>query len=107
MPADRRAFIARVAGGAAAGFLTTTASAHAGAAPRFKALAFDAFTTFDPRPIAALAEQVFPGNGAELSNLWPARQFEYTWLRTLSRRYTDFSKVTEDALRLCRQIAEA
>jgi 2-haloacid dehalogenase len=30
--------------------------------------------------------------------LWRTRQFEYTWLRTLSRRYTDFRRVTEDAL---------
>jgi 2-haloacid dehalogenase len=63
-----------------------------------KAIAFDAFVTFDPQPIFALAEQLFPGKGAELSNLWRVRQFEYTWLRTLTGRYVDFCKVTDGAL---------
>jgi 2-haloacid dehalogenase len=30
--------------------------------------------------------------------IWRARQFEYTWLRTLIGAYTDFWSVTEDAL---------
>jgi len=42
------------------------------------------FTTFDPRPVFALAEELFPGEGAELSNAWRTRQFEYAWLRTLT-----------------------
>ena len=63
-----------------------------------KAIAFDAFTILDPRPIAAMAEQFFPGRGAVLMDLWRARQFEYTWLRTLTRTYADFSQVTEEAL---------
>ena len=29
---------------------------------------------------------------------WRTRQFEYTWLRTLSRRYADFWQVTQEAL---------
>jgi 2-haloacid dehalogenase len=29
---------------------------------------------------------------------WRTRQFEYTWLRTLSGRYADFWQVTQDAL---------
>ncbi len=63
-----------------------------------RALAFDAFPIFDPRPVFALAEQLFPGRGAELSALWRTRQFEYTWLRALSRRYADFEQVTDEAL---------
>jgi 2-haloacid dehalogenase len=58
----------------------------------------DGFTTFDPRSVSALAEQLFPGKGSELSNLWRTRQFEYTWLRTVCGYYADFWKVTEDAL---------
>ncbi len=65
---------------------------------RFKAMAFDAFPVFDPRPITVLAEAVFPGKGAELINLWRARQFEYTWLRTVAGNYADFMRVTEDSL---------
>ena len=72
--------------------------ARARAETAVRAIAFDALVTFDPRPIFGLAEQLFPGRGAELSNLWRTRQFEYTWLRALSGRYADFWKVTEDAL---------
>ncbi len=63
-----------------------------------KAVAFDAFTVLDPRPVFALAEDLFPGKGADLAAAWKTRQFEYTWLRTMSRRYVDFWQVTQDAL---------
>ena len=65
---------------------------------RYRAVALDAFTTLDPRPISARAEEVFPGKGALLADLWRARQFEYTWLRTISRTYVDFRQITEDSL---------
>jgi len=68
------------------------------AAPRYKAMAFDAFPIFDPRPIGILAETLFPGKGVELINLWRIRQFEYTWLRTVANAYVDFMRVTEDGL---------
>jgi 2-haloacid dehalogenase len=67
-------------------------------ARRVKAIAFDAFPVLDPRPVFALAEDLFPGNGAALATAWRIRQFEYTWPRTMSHRYTDFWRVTEDAL---------
>jgi 2-haloacid dehalogenase len=63
-----------------------------------QAVAFDGFTVFDPRPVAAVAEQLFPGRGTELMTAWRTRQFEYTWLRTLMNRYDDFWRVTDDAL---------
>src|SRR4051794_30722295 len=65
---------------------------------RYKAVALDAFTTLDPRPVALRAEEVFPGKGAPLADLWRARQFEYTWLRTVSRTYADFRQITEESL---------
>jgi 2-haloacid dehalogenase len=65
---------------------------------KIKAIAFDALTVFDARPVAALAEQLFPGHGEAMSALWRTRQFEYTWLRTVGQRYVDFWQVTEDAL---------
>ncbi|MFO1126626.1 MAG: haloacid dehalogenase type II [Methylocystis sp.] len=68
------------------------------ATTRFKALAFDAFPIFDPRPIATLAERFFPGDGSRLVELWRTRQFEYSWLRTAAGQYADFMKVSEDAL---------
>jgi 2-haloacid dehalogenase len=63
-----------------------------------KAIAFDGFVIIDPRPVAIRAEELFPGHGARLMDVWRSRQFEYTWLRTLSRRYVDFSQVTQEAL---------
>ena len=72
--------------------------ARAATTPKIRAIALDAFTTFDPRSVFALAEDLFPGTGTELSNAWRTRQFEYTWLRTLTGSYVDFWHVTEDAL---------
>jgi 2-haloacid dehalogenase len=65
---------------------------------RIKAIAFDGLAVFDVRPVAALAETVFPGRGNEMSALWRTRQFEYTWLRTAGRQYADFWQVTREAL---------
>ena len=72
--------------------------ARATARQTIKAIAFDAFPIFDPRPIWALAEHLFPGRGAELGIAWRSRQFEYQWLRTVSGQYVDFWQATEDAL---------
>jgi 2-haloacid dehalogenase len=92
MACGRRQFMAAGMG------LALAQAAQAAAKARFTALAFDAFPIFDPRPIAALAETLFPGRGPVLMDAWRVRQFEYTWLRSLSRRYVDFMRVTEDAL---------
>ena len=46
---------------------------------RFKAVAFDAFPIFDPRPVFELAETLYPSRGAHLRNAWRTRQFEYQW----------------------------
>jgi 2-haloacid dehalogenase len=74
-----------------------TASQQEARAP-IKAIAFDGFPIFDPRPTFALAENLFPGRGTELSNLWRTKQFEYTWLRTMTGDYRDFQDVIDDAL---------
>jgi 2-haloacid dehalogenase len=68
------------------------------ATPRFKAIAFDYFVLFNPDSVVPAVERIFPGKGRELTNLWRTRQFEYTWLRSITSRYVDFSAVTEDAL---------
>ena len=65
---------------------------------KIKAIAFDGLAVFDQRPVAALAERVFPGHGEDISAVWRTRQFEYTWLRTVGRQYADFWQVTEEAL---------
>lgn len=63
-----------------------------------RAIAFDAFPIFDPRPIAAACERMFPERGAALTAAWRARQFDYQWLRATGNRYADFWRCTEDAL---------
>ena len=63
------------------------------------ALVFDAYgTLFDVHAVIARCEQFWPGKGAALSQLWRAKQLEYTWQRSLMRRYAPFSQVTDDAL---------
>src|SRR5258706_3703976 len=65
-----------------------------------RALVFDAYgTLFDVHSVVALCEQSWPGKGAALSRLWRAKQLEYTWQRSLMRRYEDFARITEASLR--------
>src|SRR5277367_1316317 len=94
----RRDFLRLTTASLATGLLAAAPFANASANSRIKAIAFDAFPIFDPRPVFALAEEFFPGRGTELSNEWRTRQFEYTWLRTVSGSYVDFWHVTQDAL---------
>ena len=68
------------------------------AQPRFKAIAFDYFVLFNPDSVVPEVERAFPGKGRELTNLWRTRQFEYSWLRSITDRYVDFFVVTGDAL---------
>jgi 2-haloacid dehalogenase len=63
------------------------------------AFVFDAYgTLFDVHSVAARCESCFPGQGARLSQLWRAKQLEYTWQRSLMQRYAPFSTVTREAL---------
>jgi 2-haloacid dehalogenase len=69
-----------------------------------QAVIFDAYgTLFDVHSVVAAAEQMFPGHGDALSQLWRQKQIEYTQLRTLADpaggRYQPFWNVTLDALR--------
>jgi HAD superfamily hydrolase (TIGR01493 family) len=58
-----------------------------------KAVIFDAYgTLFDVYSVGALAEELFPGNGKALANIWRERQIDYTRLRTLCDQYIDFGK---------------
>ena len=64
-----------------------------------KALVFDAYgTLFDVHSVVQRSETFWPGKGAALSQLWRTKQLEYTWQRSLMRRYVPFSQVTREAL---------
>lgn len=96
MPFNRREFLELAAAGAT---LSVTGSAlAAGPKGKTKAIVFDAFTVFDIRPIAELANRLLPEKGKELEKLWRTRLFEYCWLRSVMGQYADFWKLMEDAL---------
>jgi 2-haloacid dehalogenase len=60
---------------------------------------FDAYgTLFDVHSVTTLAEELFPGRGHQVSQLWRTNQLQYSWLRSLMGRYEDFEQLTEDAL---------
>jgi len=64
-----------------------------------EALVFDAYgTLFDVHSVLRRCESFFAGKGAQLSQLWRAKQLEYTWQRSLMQRYVPFSTVTREAL---------
>jgi 2-haloacid dehalogenase len=64
-----------------------------------QAVVFDAYgTLFDVHSVVALCEQLFPGKGVQLSQLWRTKQLEYSWLRSLMQRYEDFWQITEAGL---------
>ena len=68
-----------------------------------RAFVFDAYgTLFDVHSLVTLAEELAPGQGAVLSQLWRTKQLEYTWLGSLmlspSFPRQDFAAVTARAL---------
>jgi 2-haloacid dehalogenase len=64
-----------------------------------KAVVFDAYgTLYDIQSVAAVTEQEFPGYGEIITQVWRIKQLEYTWLRSLMRRYQDFAVVTRESL---------
>ena len=74
--------------------------------PDIRAVVFDAYgTLFDVHSVVRRCEELFPGKGAQLSQLWRTKQLEYTWLRSLMERYEDFASVTRASLRYaCRAL---
>ena len=75
--------------------------------PSIRGVVFDAYgTLFDVYSIGALAEKLYPGQGAALSVLWRDKQIEYTRLICLSdpnpegsRHYQSFWDITRASLR--------
>ena len=64
-----------------------------------KAVVFDAYgTLYDVQSVAAVTDKAFPGYGEIISQIWRMKQLEYTWLRSLMRRYEDFSVITRESL---------
>lgn len=77
-----------------------------------RAVVFDAYgTLFDVYSIGALAEKLYPGQGAAIANLWRDKQIEYTRLITLSdphsaggsKHYLSFWEITRVSLQYALQ----
>jgi 2-haloacid dehalogenase len=98
MPINRRQFLSLATAGIALGAGASQLLDVAAERSTIRALAFDFFAVFDSRPVFTLSDELFPGKGAELSNAWRTKQFEYQWLRALSGHYADFWQATDDAL---------
>jgi 2-haloacid dehalogenase len=66
---------------------------------RHAAFVFDAYgTLFDVHSaVARVAERIGP-EAPRLSDLWRTKQLEYSWVRTLMSSYSDFWRLTEEAL---------
>jgi 2-haloacid dehalogenase len=100
---DRREFM-KMVGAAATVAGTAMAATPATAQPagqfrNIKALAFDAYgTLFDVFSVTALCEQLFPGKGNQLAQIWRFKQLQYSLMRSLMGRHRDFWGLTEDGL---------
>jgi 2-haloacid dehalogenase len=71
--------------------------------PTIDAFVFDAYgTLFDVHSVTALAESLWPGHGASISQRWRAKQLEYSWLTSLMNAEAgmdaDFGTITAAAL---------
>ncbi|HYY28940.1 MAG TPA: haloacid dehalogenase type II, partial [Chthoniobacterales bacterium] len=68
-------------------------------ASRIRACVFDAYgTLFDVNSAAQQAQEVLSQKWQDVAELWRTKQLQYTWLRSLAGRHTDFWQVTGDAL---------
>jgi 2-haloacid dehalogenase len=66
---------------------------------RIKALAFDAYgTLFDVFSVTSLCDELFPGSGNALAQLWRAKQLQYSLLRSMMGRHKSFWQLTADGL---------
>jgi 2-haloacid dehalogenase len=103
MVSDRREFMKTAGTMATAAALAAAPAAAQTATPgqfkTIKALAFDAYgTLFDVFSVTALCEQLFPGKGNQLAQIWRAKQLQYSLMRSLMGRHRDFWGLTEDGL---------
>ncbi len=64
-----------------------------------KAVVFDAYgTLYDVHSVYAKTEELCPGKGDLITQLWRLKQLEYTWLQTSLQDYRDFTFLTYASL---------
>jgi 2-haloacid dehalogenase len=72
-------------------------------------LAFDVYgTLIDPFHMEEHLRPAFGERAKEASELWRGKQLEYSWRRALMKKYQDFNRCTDQALRfVCAQLGTA
>ena len=72
---------------------------NTGIAMRYSAYGFDAYGTlfYVHAAVRRHADAIGP-DGQLLSEIWRAKQLEYSWVRSLMGAYADFWQLTEQAL---------
>jgi 2-haloacid dehalogenase len=64
-----------------------------------KALVFDAYgTLYDVHSVYAKTEELCPGKGDLITQIWRLKQLEYTWLQTSLQDYRNFAFLTHASL---------
>jgi len=64
-----------------------------------RALVFDAYgTLYDVHSVYAKTEELCPGKGDLITQIWRLKQLEYTWLQTSLQDYRDFTFLTNASL---------
>ena len=64
-----------------------------------KGLIFDAYgTLYDVHSVQAKTEELCPGKGDLITQVWRLKQLEYTWLQTSLQDYRDFTYLTQASL---------
>ena len=64
-----------------------------------KAILFDAYgTLYDVNSVMKKCNELYPGKGTQISQIWRQKQLDYVWIRSLMNKYADFWSLTKDAL---------
>jgi 2-haloacid dehalogenase len=64
-----------------------------------KAVVFDAYgTLYDVHSVYTKTEELCPGKGDLITQIWRLKQLEYTWLQTSLQDYRDFAFLTHASL---------
>ena len=64
-----------------------------------KAIVFDAYgTLYDVQSVQARTEELCPGKGDLITQIWRLKQLEYTWLENSLQEYRDFEFITQASL---------
>jgi 2-haloacid dehalogenase len=72
-----------------------------------KGLIFDAYgTLYDVHSVHTRTEQLCPGKGDLITQIWRLKQLEYTWLQTAFKGYRDFDFITQASLIFALRVAE-